>query len=142
MTDIDRPTIIRSFNDYFCEFLDDILRVLPNNKQIIAANRSFKTLIDINKTILVKCWYKFVYLKYKDVIETGNIEFFFEKDYSEDLVKLGNASKIMEIIDTVRQPAKEACENSKNREYIVVYIQNLCKLSEIFNQIDNEKINE
>ena len=132
----DRPTIIRSFNDYFCEFLDDILRVLPENKQVISANRSFRTLIELNKTILVKCWYKFVYCKYSQVIDDGNIDFFFEKDYSEDLVKLNNSQKIMEIIDSVRTPAKEACENPKNREYIVVYIQNLCKLSVLFNNLD------
>jgi len=91
----DRPTLIRSFNDYFCEFLDDILRVLPNNKQVINANRSFKTLIELNKTILVKCWYKFVYCKYSEVINDGNIDFFFEKDYSADLVKLNNSQKII-----------------------------------------------
>jgi hypothetical protein len=133
---LDRPTIIRSFNDYFCEFMEDILRVLPNNKQIKAAERSFKTLIEMNKTILVKCWYKFVYCPYKDVIETGDIEFFFAKDYSTDLVKLSNAQKIMEIIDSVRQPAKEVCENEKNKEYMIAYIQGLCKLSKVFNQMD------
>lgn len=133
----DRATLIRSFNDYFCEFLDDILRVLPNNKQVITANRSFKTLIELNKTILVKCWYKFVYCKYNKVIDDGNIDFFFKKDYSEDLVKLNNSQKIMEIIDSVRTPAMEACENPKNREYIVIYIQNLCKLSVLFNEMDN-----
>lgn len=133
----DRPTLIRSFNDYFCEFLDDILRVLPNNKQVINANRSFKTLIELNKTILVKCWYKFVYCKYSEVINDGNIDFFFEKDYSADLVKLNNSQKIIEIINSVRDPAREACENPKNRTYIVEYIQNLCRLSEMFNNLDN-----
>ncbi len=137
MSHIDRPTLIRSFNDYFCEFLDDISRVLPGNKQISAANRSFKTLIEMNKTILVKCWYKFVYLKYSQVIEDGNIEFFFEKDYSDDLTKLQNAQNIMEIIDSVRQPAKEVCENPKNKEYMVSYIQGLCRLSIAFNEINN-----
>ena len=132
----DRATLIRSFNDYFCEFLDDILRVLPDNKQVITANRSFKTLIEFNKTILVKSWYKFVYCKYNNVIDDGNIDFFFEKDYSEDLSALNNSQKIIEIIDSVRLPAKEACENPKNRDYIVIYIQNLCKLSVMFNDID------
>jgi hypothetical protein len=63
------------------------------------------------------------------------VEFFFEKDYSEDLTKLNNSAKIMEIIDTVRQPAKEICENPKNKEHIVTYIDNLCKLSVIFNDL-------
>ncbi len=132
----DRATLIRSFNDYFCEFLDDILRVLPGNKQVITANRSFKTLIELNKTILVKSWYKFVYCKYSNVIDDGNIDFFFQKDYSDDLSALSNSQKIIDIIDSVRSPAMEACENPKNREYIVLYIQNLCKLSVMFNDLD------
>ncbi len=135
---MDRSTIIRSFNDHFFEFLDDMLKVLPNNRSVLTAANSFRTLTELNKAILVKCWHKFVYLKYKDVIEQGNVEFFFEKDYSEDLTKLNNSDKIMDIIDTVRYPAKEICENPKNKEYIVVYIQNLCKLSEIFNEISDK----
>lgn len=135
MSSIDRPTIIRSFNDHFFEFLDDMLKVLPGNRSVLTAINAFRTLTELNKAVLVKCWHKFVYLKYKNVIEQGNVEFFFEKDYSEDLTKLNNSDKIMDIIDTVRYPAKEICENPKNKEYIVVYIQNLCKLSEIFNEI-------
>lgn len=132
---IDRPTIIRSFNDYFFEFLDDMLKVLPDNKSVLTAIRSFRMLTDVNKGILIKCWHKFVYLKYKDVIDEGNVEFFFEKDYSEDLTKLSNAKTIMEIIDSVRTPAKEICENPKNREHITTYIQTLCKLSDILNNL-------
>lgn len=132
---IDRPTIIRSFNDYFFEFLDDMLKVLPNNKSVLTATRSFKMLTDVNKAILIKCWHKFVYVKYKTVIDEGNVEFFFEKDYSEDLTKLSNANTIMDIIDSVRTPAKEICENPKNREHITTYIQTLCKLSDMFNNL-------
>ena len=132
---IDRPTIIRSFNDYFFEFLDDMLKVLPNNKSVLTAIRSFRMLTDVNKAILIKSWYKFVYMKYKTVIDDGNVEFFFEKDYSEDLTKLSNATAIMDIIDSVRNPAKEICENPKNREHITTYIQTLCKLSEILNNL-------
>lgn len=132
---IDRPTVIRSFNDYFFEFLEDMLKVLPENKSILTAIKSFRTLTDVNKTILIKCWHKFVYLKYKNVIEDGNIEFFFEKDYSEDLTNLKNSQNIMQIIDSVRIPAKEVCNNPKNREYITTYIQTLCKLSVVFDEL-------
>jgi hypothetical protein len=65
---IDRATVIRSFNDYFFEFLEDMLKVLPGNKSILTATKSFRTLTEFNKAILIKCWHKFVYLKYKNVI--------------------------------------------------------------------------
>lgn len=133
MASIDRATLIRTFNDYLFEFLDDMLKVLPGNKPVMTASRGFRMLIDANKAILIKCWYKFVFLKYKDVISDGDVEFFFEKDYSEDLTKLNNSQQIMEIIDTVRLPAKEICENPVNKEHITTYVQTLCKLSEMFN---------
>jgi len=132
---IDRSTLIRSFNDYFFEFLEDMLKVLPTDKSIMTASKSFRTFTELNKTILIKCWHKFVYLKYREVIENGDIDFFFEKDYSEDLTKLNNSQKIMEIIDLVRIPAKEVCENPKNREYITTYIQTLCRLSVVFSEL-------
>lgn len=135
---IDRPTIIRSFNDYFFEFLEDMLKVLPDNRSVMTSIKSFRTVTELNKAILIKCWHKFVYLKYKDVIDAGDVEFFFEKDYSEDLTKLSNSRNIMEIIDSVRIPAKEICENPKNKEYISVYIQTLCKLSIIFNDLQEQ----
>lgn len=135
---IDRPTIIRSFNDYFFEFLEDMLKVLPGNRSVMTSIKSFRTVTELNKAILIKCWHKFVYLKYKDIIDAGDVEFFFEKDYSEDLTKLSNSRNIMEIIDSVRIPAKEICENPKNKEYIAVYIQTLCKLSIIFNDLQEQ----
>ena len=126
---IDRPTIIRSFNDYFFEFLDDMLKVLPENKSVLTAIRSFRMLTDVNKGILIKSWYKFVYIKYKTVIDEGNVEFFFEKDYSTDVVKLSNPDKVLEIIDSIREPVKEACSTPVNKAHVTTYIQNLSKLS-------------
>jgi len=74
-----------------------------------------------------------VYAKYKNELENGDVEFFFNKDYAEDLTALSNSQHIMDIIDSVRGPAREVCENPKNKEYIFTYIINLCKLSELFN---------
>ena len=135
MASIDRGTLIRSFNDYLFEFLDDMIKVLPGNKSVMTATRAFRMLTDANKAIIIKCWYKFVFLKYKDVINDGDVDFFFEKDYSEDLTKLSNSQSILEIIDSVRLPAKEICENPKNKEHITTYVQTLCKLSEVFNDL-------
>ena len=77
----EKSFIIKTFNEHFFDFFEDVLKILPGNMHIKTALRSFKTISDLNKSILVKCWRKFVYLKYTDVINTGDITFFFEKDY-------------------------------------------------------------
>ena len=125
----EKSFIVKTFNDHFFEFFEDVLKILPDNMHIKTALRSFKTVSDLNKSILIKCWYKFVYMKYTEVINTGDITFFFEKDYSTDISHLSNSNNIMDIIDTIRQPVKDACENSVNKQHVVTYIQNLSRLS-------------
>ena len=128
----EKAFIIKTFNDHFFEFFEDVLKILPENMHIKTALRSFKTVSDLNKSILIKCWHKFVYSKYTDVIETGDISFFFEKDYSNDVGHLTNSNNIMEIINSVRQPVKDACENPVNKQHVATYIQNLSKIAELF----------
>jgi hypothetical protein len=132
MSEIDRATLIRAFNDHLFEFLDDVSKLLPENRNLMAAIRSFQTVITFNKALIVKCWHKYVYSKYADVIEKGDITFFFEKDYGEDLSNIKNPDQVIEIIDSIREPVKQICENPKNTEYAIEYIQNLSKLSVAF----------
>lgn len=125
----DKSFLVKTFNDHFFEFFEDVLKILPDNMHIKTALRSFKTVSDLNKSILIKCWHKFVYSKYTDVINTGDITFFFEKDYATDVSHLANSNNIMDIIDTVRQPVKDACVNPTNKQHVITYIQNLSRLS-------------
>jgi hypothetical protein len=73
-------------------------------------------------------------MKYTDVINTGDITFFFEKDYSTDISHLTNSNNIMDIIDTIRQPVKDACENPVNKQHVTTYIQNLSRLSIVYTE--------
>ena len=125
----DKSFIVKTFNIHFFEFFEDVLKILPDNMHIKTALRSFKTISDLNKNILIKCWHKFVYSKYTDVINTGDITFFFEKDYATDVSHLSNSGAIMDIINSIRQPVKDACENPVNKQHVITYIQNLSKLS-------------
>lgn len=125
----DKSFLIKTFNDHFFEFFEDVLKILPDNMHIKTALRSFKTVSDLNKSIIIKCWHKFVYSKYTDVINTGDITFFFEKDYATDVSHLANSNNIMDIIDTIRQPVKDACVNPTNKQHVTTYIQNLSRLS-------------
>jgi hypothetical protein len=126
----DKTTILKSFNNLFFGFLDEIIHILPENQEVPAARNSFDTIRRANPTSIAKAWYLFVYKPYETVIETGNISFFFDKDYSGDLQTLSNASRIMEIIDKIRDPIKNM--GPENLAHSTKYIQNLCKLSAIY----------
>ena len=129
----DKSSILRAFNTHFFDFIEDLLGIFPNNNDLVLAKSSFDTIKKANPTAIIKSWVKFVYIPYKDVIDNGDISFFFDKDYSDDLSAVSNANKILNIIDTLRTPIKEMGDT--NKEHTIKYIQNLSKLSMMYNDM-------
>jgi hypothetical protein len=126
----DKKLILRSFNTHLFEFLDDVIRIFPDNLDIQTAKTSFLAIKQANPTIIIKTWVQFVYLPYKDIIDTGNVEFFISKDYSADLANVANSKEVLKIIDTLRTPISNMTEQQKT--FSMQYIQNLSKLSLIY----------
>ena len=79
--------------------------------------------------MIVKIWNSFIVSKYKSEIEAGNIEFFVNKDYSQDVSVSNNSDKIMESIDRLREPIKNM--SVENQAKVMKYIKNLTKLSQL-----------
>ena len=125
-----KTTILRAFNTHFFEFLEDIIHIFPENMDIQESRSSFDLVKRANPTAIIKAWFLYVYNPYKEVIDKGDIRFFFEKNYEEDLSMLQNANEIMKIIDTLRKPIKEMSET--NQCTTMTYIQNLSKLSVLY----------
>lgn len=127
----DKTTLMRAFNKHFFDFLDDIITIFPENKDIVIAKTSFETIKKANPSAILKAWYQFVYNPYQEVIDSGNITFFFEKDYGSDLANLSNSNEIMKMIDKIRDPIRSMSDT--NKEHSMKYIQNLSKLSMMYN---------
>jgi hypothetical protein len=118
---------LKAFNKHFFEFLEELIKVFPENEDIESAKNTFYTFKSANPTSIIKVWYMYVYTPYHEQIDTGNIDFFAEKDYSADLADTKHYQKIMEVIDMIRDPFKNM--GDVNKEHSVKYIQNLSKLS-------------
>ena len=84
----------------------------------------------MNPKLIIKTWDVFVVGQYKSVIESGDLNFFINKDYSSDLANQANSQKINEAIDRLRNPVKLMNESEQSK--IMGYIQNLTKLSEMY----------
>ena len=123
-------SILTGFNDHFIEFVNDILSVFPDNADILAAKNSFIMIRKANPKLIIQIWNTYVVGKYKDQIEAGNIDFFINKDYSDDLVHMDNSKTITNSIDRLRNPIKLMTE--KDRTKSMKYIQNLTKLSSLY----------
>ena len=122
--------ILTAFNDHFVDFISDIQSVLPEDHDVLVAKNALLAIRKANPKMIIKIWNTLIVDKYKNEIEAGNLKFFMEKDYSQDLNNSQNNDKIMEAIDRLRGPVREM--TFENQEKTMKYIQNLTKLSGIY----------
>jgi hypothetical protein len=122
--------ILTAFNDHFAEFVDDVYNVFPDDPNILTAKNALITIRKANPKMIVKIWNTYIVGKYKKEIENGDISFFINKDYSQDLVHADNSGKIIESIDRLRMPIKSM--NSSEQSKTMKYIQNLTKLASMY----------
>lgn len=123
-------SVIKAFNNHFQEFVEDILRVFPENKQIKKAKLALEMLNIANPKLILVFWRDNIYQKYKSQIDNADIEFFVTKDYKDDVVGEEN-NRILNAIDNFRQPVKDM--SPENKEKVIKYIQNLSQLSMMYN---------
>ena len=119
--------LLSVFNDHFVEFVSDIQNVFPEDHDILVAKNSLLAIRKANPKMIVKIWKTFIVDKYQQQIEAGNLDFFMEKDYSQDLAASENSGKIMDSINRLRGPIKQMTTESQQKT--MKYIQNLTKFA-------------
>lgn len=127
---MDKSSILQGFNSHFAEFIEDVKIVFPENLDIVAAGNMLYTIKKANPKLIIKIWKNYISNKYADKIETGDLSFFIDKNYNNDLEKLDNSSKVLKSIEGLRQPISKM--GDENQKKAMQYIQNLTKLSNIY----------
>ena len=125
--------ILTAFNDHFIEFVADVHRVFPDDKDILVAKNALLMIRKMNPKMIINLWNECVVGKYKGEIERGDISFFIDKDYSQDLAGSQNSDSINKAIDRLRDPIKHM--NPDEQGKAMKYIQNLTKLADIYEGI-------
>lgn len=131
-----KQTLMRAFNNCFIEFMDDIISVLNDPvtlNTLHVAKKNSDLILSANPNILVRAWYMYLYSKYGSVIDNGDVSFFLEKDYSEDMTDFDNAEHIMKVINTFRDPLKNLSD--ANKEMAMKHIQILSAISTKYNDL-------
>lgn len=126
-------SILNGFNNHFIELVEDIIRIFPNDVDILSAKNSFTLIRRANPKLIIKIWKRYVVDKYSEKIDAGDISFFLDKDYGEDLTNAQNSSQIIEAINRLRNPVKMMTPNEQAKT--IKYIQNLKKLCLIYHSI-------
>ena len=119
--------MVSTFNTQFVECLTDISNIYPDNLKFKKYKRYIESVKKMNPGLLIKIWKKHVTDVYETKIEEGNLDYFLNKDYKEDLVSLEKAEPIEAIIDDIRVIIQDMSQ--ENRDNSFKYIKNLTKLS-------------
>ena len=99
------PIILKAFNNQLSEFLDDLLAILPGEKDLMVLSTFMKTIIMGKPRKIIEVWNKYITIKYKDEILNGQIEYFLNKDYREDLQD-ASSNEALVAIDKLRNQIK------------------------------------
>ena len=125
--------ILSAFNDHFVEFISDVQKVFPEDASLLTAKNSLLMIRKANPKMILKIWKQHIVDMYLVQIESGDLSFFMDKDYTNDLSKTEFAGKIMEGIDRLRGPIKDMTK--ENQDKTMKYIQNLTKLAILYNTL-------
>jgi hypothetical protein len=121
---------LAAFNNQFLEFVEDVLRLFPNDTDLLVCKKTLLLAKKMNPKLLITVWRDFIAKPYHKEIEEGGIEYFLNKDYTSDLQTMDESDKIMDVIDRLRTPLKGLHDNDKSTA--MTYISNLSKLSMLY----------
>lgn len=120
------------FNDHFQEFLDDIRTLFPDDPDIASAETAFAAARSANPRLLIQVWKNIIVRQYRTEIEAGNIEFFINKDYTEDVKSNPFSEKIMKSINRLREPMRNMSDSDK--EKTMGYLRNFTELTDLYQE--------
>ena len=123
---MDKNFVLKTFNNHFLEFMDDIIMVFPRELDLKTSRTFLSGIIKVKKNIGIESWYNWVYKPYKENIDDREFDFFLNKDYTNDV----GSNDILAGIEKMRQKIKLLSDESKEKS--LNYVYNLSKLSELY----------
>lgn len=116
-------TLTKLFNTQLSEFVDLLIKFFPNNADILASQTAINALKRGNPKILLSIWTEYVFAKYALQISEGNLDFFLNKDYRDELTEVKDVELILDAIDRLRPSLREL--SGQNLKDVITYLQNL-----------------
>ncbi len=127
---MDKSSILKAFVNHFDEFIEDILKVYPEHPKLLKCKMYFDGLKKTNPRIIINVWKEYVNSKYRDLITNGDVQFFLNKDFNDDIQDTSNPNKVHQEIEELRSIVKTFSDDNLNKS--MKYVQNLTKLSDMY----------
>ena len=122
-------TILKTFNDHFEEFMNDILRVFPDDKDLMTCKDALGKLRKSNPKLIMNVFKTSIIGPYREQIKNNDLDFFINKNYNGE-VQDKNSQKILSKIDMLREPVRNMCQDDKDN--VIKYLNNLLKLCDLY----------
>lgn len=129
-------TILTAFNTQFFEFIDDVVKLFPEDKAITQCKQILSLAKKGNPKLIISYWFQYMTVPYFKQISEGDISFFIEKNYQDDLGNVNKNAKdldqFIKEINRLREPVRKM--DDTNKGICMKYIQNMAKLSQMYFQ--------
>jgi hypothetical protein len=125
---MNHPLVLSTFITQLDECLEDISKVYSSDTRFIRCKLYLDTLKKTNPRMIITTWKTQVADKYEQHILEGDIDYFLNKDYTQELPMYNPT--IDQAIQDLRKAIQSMSEENKKKS--IQYIQNLCKLSKLY----------
>lgn len=120
-------SVLKAFNNHLLEFVEDVIRIFPNNLDIKTGKTFIEGVKRVNPKKIITYWKDNILLLYETEIIQGDITFFVNKDYRNDI---GTEVQTLKVLEDIRVLVRDTTE--ENKEKAMKYLQNLTKLCKIY----------
>jgi len=128
---MDKGEVLTIFNNQFKELVEDIAFVFPDNKDVQKVKSAIGQVMMITPKMIYKGFKKHVVDSYRAEILAGDIKFFIDKDYKNEVTKLAGANNvILDKIDSLREPVRNMTTTDQAK--VIKYMQNMLKLCDLY----------
>ena len=117
------PNLVKVFNNHLLEFIDDVITIFPDNADLQTGRTFLVGIKKVNPKKIIDIWKRYVNDLYITEINEGNMDFFLNKDYKQDLQYIAS-DDVFNIIEDIkvllRQTSNENKEKSTNTKYFKI----------------------
>ena len=120
-------SVLKAFNNHLLEFIEDVIRIFPENLDIKTGKTFIEGVKKVNPKKIITYWRDNILALYETEILEGDITFFINKDYRNDI---GTEAQTLKVLEDIRGLVKETTQDNKDKA--MKYLQNLTKLCKLY----------
>ena len=120
-------SLLKAFNNHLLEFIEDVIRIFPENLDIKTGKTFIEGVKRVNPKKIITYWRDNILALYENEITEGDITFFINKDYKNDI---GTETQSLQVLEDIRKLVRGTTQ--ENKEKAMKYIQNLTKICKLY----------